>query len=336
MWLVRSLIVAEAGVNHDGELSKALELVDAAAEAGADICKFQIFEVREVLSRQAEKAPYQLRATMPEESLHSMLRRLQLSREHFCTIADHCRNRGIEFLATAFDLGSLDFLISLGPKRVKVPSGEVTNAPLLRAYAACDLPLLLSTGMSTMDEVRAALRYLNPSNRNTANVTILHCTSEYPAPIKSVNLRAMCNMAQEFGLPVGYSDHTLGWEVPVAAVALGAQVVEKHITLDPGLDGPDHAASLDPKQFAKMVTSIRIVEKAMGTGEKVPDPVEEEVKLVARRSIVASRPIALGQVLVEEDLAAKRPATGLSPMLWDKVIGTVAKQDYAPDDLIEL
>ena len=326
----RVFIIAEAGVNHNGSLDSAIGLVDAAADAGADAVKFQTFSADRLVSKTAQKAEYQKAATGADESQYEMLKRLELSDVAHLAIAEHCRKRGIMFLSTAFDCDGVRYLDTLGMPIFKIPSGEITNLPYLRTVSSCGKPMILSTGMSTMDEIRAAVSVLGESR----DITLLHCTTEYPCPFSSVNLTAMVTMRKEFGLPVGYSDHTLGIEVPIAAVAIGARVIEKHFTLDRNQEGPDHKASLEPGELAKMVMAIRNVESALGNGIKTPAEVELKNIAVARKSIVARVPIRKGELFTEDNLSVKRPGTGLSPMLWDKVLGTVASRDYAEDEEI--
>lgn len=330
------LVIAEAGVNHDGDSGKALELVDAAAAAGADVVKFQIFDTAAMMTASTPKAGYQTVHTDADETYVDMGRRLELPPSSFRDIADRCRSRGIEFLATAFDERSIRLVEEIGARRAKIPSGEITNLPYLRRISSMGLPVIMSTGMATMDEVGSALDVLLENGVERTNVTLLHCTTEYPAPILSVNMRAMITMREAFGTAVGYSDHTVGIEVPLVAAALGASVIEKHLTLDRSLSGPDHAASLEPDEFAAMVEEVRIVEQVLGDGVKTPSAAELENRDVVRRSIVASRDIMAGEELTEENLAAKRPGTGISAMLWDEIVGHTASRDYSADEMIEL
>lgn len=332
----RTLIIAEAGVNHNGDLAMARRLVEAAAAAGADVVKFQTFKADDLVSPAARKAAYQLAATGGEDSQHAMLRRLELSEADHTELQELCEERGIEFLSTAFDLSSLDYLFGLGVRRLKVPSGEITNLPYLRKVGASAKPVILSTGMSSLGDVEAALDALEQAGTPRDRCVLLHCTTEYPAPFSEVNLRAMQTLRDAFGTAVGYSDHTRGIEIAIAAVALGASVIEKHFTLDRDLPGPDHKASLEPQELAAMVAAVRNVEVALGDGIKRATASEVANRGVARKSIVASRPIAAGEVLDVTNLAAKRPAGGLSPMLWDEVIGRKAPRAFAPDEAIEL
>lgn len=330
------IVIAEIGVNHDGSLPKALELVDAAAAAGADVVKFQTFSSSEIAVAHAPLARYQSEASADGSNQSELLAKLALRPEDWEIIAKRCAKNDIEFLSTGFDPDSIAMLLNLGMGRIKIPSGEITNLPLLRYVAELNLPMIVSTGMSTLEEVREAFQVLSNEVGRASNICLLHCTSQYPAHPASVNLRAMQTMQNEFAVSVGYSDHTRGWEVSVAAVAMGASIVEKHLTYSSRATGPDHAASLEPGQFHEMVTAIRTVEDAMGHGRKEPHQDEEEMRLVARRSIVAARPISEGDVIAPDDLTVKRPGNGLTPMLWDSVIGTRATRSYAIDDYIQL
>jgi len=351
-------IIAEAGVNHNGSLDAALRLVDAAAAAGADAVKFQTFKAESLVIREAPKAEYQKKATGGGEGQFAMLKRLELASESFRTLADHCRDLGIEFMSTAFDQESLALLLDIGIQRIKVPSGEVTNAPMLLDVAQSGLPVILSTGMCTVEDVRDSLGVLAfglcgagaPSRQAfqavfetpTAQValckgvTLLHCTTEYPTPMEEVNLRAMDTLAREFGLPVGYSDHTRGITVPIAAAARGAVVLEKHFTLDRTLPGPDHAASLEPNELAAMVRAVREVELALGSADKRPTPSEVANMAVARKSLVAARPVARGELFTPANLAVKRPGGGVSPLDYYDALGLLANRDYMSDEIIEL
>lgn len=329
-------VIAEAGVNHNGSLQRALALVDAAATAGADAVKFQTFHAESLVSPDARKAPYQGRLTGEAESQYEMLARLELSPDdHRALLARACE-RGIVFMSAAFDLASLEFLSTLGIDRVKIPSGEITNVPYLRAVARLGLPVLLSTGMATLSEVADAIETLERAGLARDRMTVLQCTTEYPAPIDDVNLRAMVSMRDHFGIRAGLSDHTEGIHIPIAAVALGAEVIEKHFTLDRSLPGPDHPASLEPGEFAEMVRAIHEVERALGDGVKRPSPSEVANMTAARKSIVAARDIMAGSTLTEANLAVKRPGDGLSPLLWDSVVGTRAIRDFRRDEQIEV
>lgn len=330
------LIIAEAGVNHNGDLQLARKLIDCAARAGADLVKFQTFSAARLATREAKKAAYQSANTSGGESQLNMLRRLELTPPMHEELIAHCRERNIAFFSTGFDLESIDLLVSLGQELFKVPSGEITNLPYLRHIGRLGKDVILSTGMATLGEIEEALNALEAAGTARDRITLLHCTTEYPAPLGEVNLRAMRGMHAAFGVPVGYSDHTQGIEVSVAAVALGATVIEKHFTLDRNLPGPDHKASLEPQELTALVSAIRGVEKALGDGIKRPTASEFRNRAVARKSIVAKVSIARGELITAEKLSAKRPGTGLSPMLWDQVVGSVARRDYGPDELIEL
>lgn len=329
------LIIAEAGVNHNGDLQLARKLIDCAAEAGADLVKFQTFSAERLATRAARKAEYQSANTSGAESQFEMLRRLELTPAMHGELIAHCRARNIAFFSTGFDLESVDLLVSLGQERFKIPSGEITNLPYLRHIGRLGKNIIMSTGMATLGEIEAALDALTAAGTARNQITLLHCTTEYPAPLGEVNLRAMLSMQTAFNVAVGYSDHTQGIEVSIAAVALGATVIEKHFTLDRSLPGPDHKASLEPPELAALVTAIRGVEMALGDGIKGPTASELRNRPVARKSIVARVNIACGEVLTADMLCIKRPGTGLSPMLWDGVVGSVARRDYSPDELIE-
>jgi len=331
----RVFIIAEAGVNHDGSLDRALDMIDAAADAGADAVKFQTFSAARLATREAPKAAYQDAGTPSGESQYDMLARLELSMDDHAALADRCAQRCVVFMSAAFDIESLRNLAALGIDRVKVPSGELTNVPYLREVAALGLPVLLSTGMATLDEVRTALDVLEAAGMPRARVTVLQCTTDYPADPAEANLRAMLTMRDELGVRVGYSDHTPGITVPVAAVALGAEVIEKHFTLDRTLPGPDHQASLEPGELAEMVVAIRTVGLALGDGVKRPSAAETASAAVARKSIVAARDIAAGEAFDTANLAVKRPGTGISPLRWDEMLGRRASRDYRRDELIE-
>lgn len=329
-----TLIIAEAGVNYNGRLDLAYRMVDEAKKAGADIVKFQTGVPEKVMSRFAEKAEYQKQTTGAGESQLEMVRKLMLKFEDFIPLKRYCGEQGIRFLSTPFDLSSVEFLDGLGSDLWKIPSGEITNLPYLIRIARTGKPIILSTGMSTLEEVGAALEILKKNG--AGEVTLLHCTTEYPAPYADVNLRAMNTLRETFGCQVGYSDHTPGIEIPVAAVALGAAVIEKHFTLDRNMEGPDHKASLEPDELREMVRAIRHVEKAMGSGVKEPSVSERKNMPIARKSIVAARDIRRGEILTEENITVKRPGSGVSPMKWFEVLGTPAVRDFGEDELIEL
>lgn len=332
--IMKTLIIAEAGVNHNGKLELALEMVHKAAEMGADIIKFQTGIAELLISKFAEKAEYQKRTTGAGESQLDMVRRILLPLDDFKLIKAECEKTGIRFLSTPFDSVSIDYLHDIGVSLWKIPSGEITNLPYLMKIAAFRQPVILSTGMSELKEIEAAVTVLKEGGCD--DITLLHCTTEYPALYEEVNLRAMNTMREHFGVEVGYSDHTPGIEVPVAAVAMGATVIEKHFTLDRSMEGPDHKASLEPDEFAKMVSGIRNIEKALGTGEKKPASSEIKNKAIARKSIVAKRAIQKGEILSEENVTVKRPGSGISPMRWFEVLGTTALRDFEEDELIEL
>ena len=330
------LIIAEAGVNHDGNLEQALALVDAAVDAGADIVKFQTFSANRLVTRGAIKAPYQKETTDPLETQYEMLHRLELSQAMHEALISKCLQKKIRFLSTGFDIESLNLLHSLGLDLCKIPSGEITNLNYLRHAGSLGLPVLLSTGMANLGEVEAAIQVIEAAGTPRHLITLLHCTTEYPTPMEDVNLRAMISMKQAFGVEVGYSDHTPGIEVAIAATALGATVIEKHFTLDRNLPGPDHKASLEPHELKAMVNAIRNIEVALGDGIKQASRSELKNKPIARKSIVARREISAGELFSEENLAAKRPGTGISPMRWDEIIGKIARRNFAVDELIEL
>jgi N,N'-diacetyllegionaminate synthase len=327
-------IIAEAGVNHNGSVELAKRMVDMAKEAGADCIKFQTFVPENLVSKRAEKAEYQKKQTDSEESQLEMIRRLLLTHEEFAVLSAYCKRIGIDFLSTAFDLESIDSLQSLEMKMWKIPSGEITNLPHLIKIASLGMPVILSTGMSSMQEVQDAVAVLKKNG--ASEITILHCTTDYPAPYDDVNLRAMLSMKEELDLPVGYSDHTEGIEVSIAAAALGATIIEKHFTLDKNMEGPDHRASLEPQELAAMVRAIRNIERAMGSNEKTISSSERKNVVIARKSIVASRKIHKGEILSENNITTKRPGNGVSPMRWFEVLGTTAVRNFEEDELIEL
>ena len=331
-----TLIIAEAGVNHNGDINLAKKLVEKAAEAGADFIKFQTFHSDSLVTASAELAEYQ-KAAQPEiDTQQMMLRSLELNKKDHKELIKHSKKYNIDFLSTGFDIDSLNMLSTFNPKIYKVPSGEITNFQYLTHISSLAKKLILSTGMSTIDEIGLALDVLISSGMKKKNITILHCNTAYPTPISDVNLNAMLTIKNEFNVSVGYSDHTLGIEVPIAAVALGAEVIEKHITLDRAMQGPDHQASLEPIEFKNMVSSIRNIEKAMGDGAKKPSHSEIPNILIARRSLVAAKKVSKGSIFQNEDIIAKRPAKGINPMLINSVIGTKAVKDFEIDDLIEV
>lgn len=332
----RVLIIAEAGVNHNGSIENAFKLVDVAVEAGVDYVKFQTFKADKLVSKSAKKADYQIANTgNSEDSQLKMLKQLELSHDDHEKIIAYCKEKGVQFFSTAFDLDSLQYLKDIGLDLVKIPSGEITNLPYLRKAAKLFSKVILSTGMSTMEDIAAATQVF--VNEGVSDISILHCNTEYPTPMKDVNLKAMLSIAEEFGFEIGYSDHTLGIEVPVAAVALGAKIIEKHFTLDNTMEGPDHAASLEPKELKAMVSAVRNIEEAIsGTGIKEPSESEKKNMAIARKSLVASQNIKKGEVFTADNLTVKRPGSGISPMEWDDVIGKVAIQDFDEDELIVL
>lgn len=326
-------IIAEAGVNHNGSFDLACRLVDAAKEAGVDCIKFQTFKSENLVSRTAQKAEYQ-KATTGDSSQQNMLKKLELSFADFSRLKEYCERKEICFLSTPFDFDSIDFLNSIEMPFWKVPSGEVTNLPYLLALAKTGKPVVMSTGMCTLQEIREAIDVLKANG--TKEIKLLHCNTEYPTPFEDVNLKAMQTMHSEFQLEVGYSDHTKGIEVPIAAVALGATIIEKHFTLDRNMEGPDHKASLEPQELAEMVRSIRNIEKTLGNGEKTPSPSEQKNIAVARKSIVAKTKINFGEIYTEKNITVKRPGTGISPMKWFEVLGEKAIRDFDEDELIEI
>lgn len=338
------VIIAEAGVNHNGNLAMAREMVKVAKEAGVDYVKFQTAVPELVISSIAEKADYQKVTTGKEESQLDMCRKIHLPLDDYEELKKLCEDEGIGFMSTPFDLVSIDYLSRLGQDYFKVPSGEITNLPYLRKIASAGRPVILSTGMSTMPEIHTAVEiltgtsaiYPSESTLTLDDITVLHCNTQYPTPYNDVNLLAMNTISKELGVRTGYSDHTPGIEVPVAAVALGARVIEKHFTLDRNLPGPDHKASLEPDELTKMVEMIRNVTKALGSAEKGVSDSERENISIARKSIIAARDIKAGEILSEDNLTVKRPGNGISPMLWDSVVGTKALRDFPYDSLIEI
>lgn len=332
----RTLIIAEAGVNHNGSIEIAKQLIDVAAEAGVDYVKFQTFSADRLVSKEATMAEYQQNNMHKVTTQHEMLKKLELSPDQHKILIDYCTTKGVRFFSTAFDLESIDFLASLHVGLWKVPSGEITNYPYLKRIANYREPVILSTGMSVYEEISDAVNLLIDNGVSKDMITILHCNTEYPTPMEDVNLYAMQFLKDKFNIRVGYSDHTIGIEVPVAAVALGAAVIEKHFTLSRSMEGPDHKASLEPEELKAMVTSIRNIEKALGKYDKQVTYSEEKNICIARKSIVAACKIDKGELLTEQNLTVKRPGYGLSPMKWPEVIGKMAVKVYMPDDLIEL
>ncbi|MFD1551235.1 N-acetylneuraminate synthase [Putridiphycobacter roseus] len=330
----KTLIIAEAGVNHNGDIEIAKELIDVAAKAGVDYVKFQTFKAAQLVNKAAKKAAYQQTNTKNKDSQFEMLRKLELSESAHFDLIDYCEKVGVKFLSTAFDFDSIEFLKNK-IDFYKIPSGEINNLPYLEKVAALKLPIVMSTGMADMAEVEAAFNVLLQNGIPKETIKILHCNTEYPTPMEDVNLNAMLSIQQKLGVEVGYSDHTLGIEIPIAAVALGATVIEKHFTLDRNMEGPDHKASLEPQQLMDMVAAIRNIEKAMGNGIKTPSASEQKNIAVARKSIVAGQVIKKGDSFTAINLSVKRPGTGLSPMKWHQIIGEKATQDYQIDDLIK-
>lgn len=330
------LIIAEAGVNHNGDPDMARALIDVAAQAGADIVKFQSFSASALATPSAAQAPYQARNQTDPGGQRNMLERLELPFEIFAELFDHCRSRNIEFLTTCFDTESLDRFRALGQKRFKIPSGEITNLPYLRHLGTFDADIILSTGMANLGEIEMALDALEQAGTKRHKVTVLHCTSDYPARMADLNLRAIETLRAAFGVRTGYSDHSIGIEAAIAAITLGAAVIEKHFTLDRNLPGPDHSASLEPDELAAMIDAIRNIERALGSGVKRPMPGETENRAVVRRALVASRPIARGEPFGNDNITAKRPENGISPMRIDDVLGRTAPRAFDTDEPIEL
>ena len=329
-------IIAEAGVNHNGSIELAKKLIDAASESGADAVKFQTFKAEKLVSKNAQKADYQKQTTDIKESQFDMIKKLELDMDTHKELIDYCQNKDIMFLSTPFDHDSIELLSDLGLEIFKIPSGEITNLPYLRKIGKLNKKVILSTGMADIGEIEDALDILISSGTNKENITVLHANTMYPTPMEDVNLRAMQTIASTFKVDVGYSDHTLGIEVPIAAVALGAKVIEKHFTLDRNLPGPDHKASLEPDELKAMVKAIRNIERALGNGIKKPTKSEMSNIKIVRKSIVAKTTIKKGEIFTEKNITVKRPGNGISPMRWDEIIGTIANKDYKEDDLIEI
>ena len=326
-------IIAEAGVNHNGSLDLAKKLIDKALWAGADAVKFQSFKANSLMTESAPKAAYQ-KINTGEESQFDMIKRLELDYDSHILLKEYADKKGIEFMSTPFDHESIDLLSEIGVKRFKVGSGDLTNLPYLRHMAGKSIPIILSTGMSDMEEIKSVVSALKNTGFPQSLITILHATTEYPAPVNEVNLKAMQSMSKELGIEIGYSDHTQGIEVPIAAAALGATVIEKHFTLDRNMDGPDHKASLEPQELKEMVEAIRKVELSLGDGIKVPTLSESKNKTAARKSLIAAKSIVKGEVFTEENLCVKRPGSGISPMKWDEFIGKPSQKNYDKDELI--
>lgn len=333
----RTIIIAEAGVNHNGSMAMARQLIDAAKKCGVDYVKFQTTKSPEAItSKFARMADYQKKNLNEDGSQLEMLRKILLHMDDFAELNRYCRDIGIKFMSTPFDLESVDFLADLDMDYMKVPSGEVTNLPYLRKIAKLNIPVIMSTGMCSLGEIESAMDILTKNGLNESDISLLHCNTEYPTPFCDVNLKAMLTLKQCFGVRVGYSDHTRGIEVPIAAVAMGAEIIEKHFTLDKTLPGPDHIASLEPTELETMVNSIRNIDQAIGNGIKQVTNSERKNIKIARKSIIAAKDIMAGEVFTEENLTVKRPGNGISPMHWDDVIGRIAKRDFVEDELIEL
>ena len=336
MRLSQTTIIAEAGVNHNGSINTAKEMIDVAVEADANFVKFQTFKAEALVTRSADKAEYQKNLTDKSESQFDMIKKLELDRAAHDELIQHCEEKGIRFLSTAFDHGSIDMLAELDISLYKIPSGEITNLPYLRHIGHMGKPVIMSTGMATLVEVRAALNILLETGVRKNQITILHCNTEYPTSMKDVNLRAMLTIRDELGVAVGYSDHTLGIEIPIAAVAMGATVIEKHFTLDRTLSGPDHASSLEPDELKAMVSAIRDIEKALGDGVKKPTSREVEISKLARKSLVYGNNLVDGSIIKRDDLHVKRPGTGINPFLYDEMIGRRLIKNVSADQLVKM
>jgi len=331
--MTKTLIIAEAGVNHNGDINLAKKLIDIASEAQVDYVKFQTFKAENLVNKLAKKADYQKTNTGNNDSQFEMLKKLELSQADHYVLIEYCKEKNVKFLSTAFDFDSIEFLKNK-LDFYKIPSGEITNLPYLEKVAELNLPIVMSTGMANLEEVKAAFHILNRNGIKKENITILHCNTEYPTPMEDVNLNAMLTIGKELNVKVGYSDHTLGIEIPIAAVALGATVIEKHFTIDRSMEGPDHKASLEPNELNAMVSSIRNIEKALGNGIKLPSESEKKNISVARKSITAFKNIKKGDVFTVDNLTVKRPGTGISAMKWYDILGTTSLKDYNTDDLI--
>lgn len=327
-------IIAEAGVNHNGSIELAKKLIDVAVDSGVDAVKFQTFKAENLVSKNAQKADYQKQTTDKEESQFDMIKKLELDVNTHKELISHCNSKNIMFLSTPFDHDSIELLNNLGLEIFKIPSGEITNLPYLRHIGKLDKKVILSTGMADIGEIEDALDILVQAGTKKENITVVHANTEYPTPMEDVNLKAMLTIGKTFDVEFGYSDHTLGIEVPTAAVALGASCIEKHFTLDKTMEGPDHKASLEPDELKAMVKAIRNIELALGSSVKKPSPSESKNKSIARKSIVAKITIKKGEILSENNLSIKRPGNGISPMRWDEVVGSVSSRDYKEDELI--
>ena len=327
-------IIAEAGVNHNGSIDIAKKLIDVASDAGADAVKFQTFRAKDLVSKIAQKAEYQKKTTDKTESQFDMIKKLELDAKTHEDLISYCKSKHIIFLSSPFDIDSINFLNDLGLEVFKIPSGEITNLPYLREIGKLNKKVILSTGMANIDEIQDALDVLISEGTKKENITVLHANTMYPTPMKDVNLKAMITIGNKFDIAFGYSDHTLGIEVDIAAVAMGAQCIEKHFTLDNTFEGPDHRASLEPDELKSMIKAIRNIEKALGNGIKKPSSSESPNIQVARKSIVAKTKIKQGDILNDKNLTIKRPGNGISPMRWDKIVGTIASKNYSEDELI--
>ena len=333
---MKTIIIAEAGVNHNGDISLAKKLIDIAADAGADLVKFQTFKSSKLVTLSAPKADYQSLLTGSSESQYTMLNKLELTESMHHELIAHSHSKGIGFFSTGFDIESIDMLIRLGQERIKIPSGEITNLPLLRHVGKMNKEVILSTGMSDLGEVEKAIDILESSGTQKKKITVLHCTSAYPAPMIDINLLAMKTIQNKLQVAIGYSDHSEGIEISIAAVALGATIIEKHFTTNRNLPGPDHKTSLEPSELKSMISAIRNIESALGDGNKKLTPSESKNIIAVRRSIVAKTAIKKGELFTAENITTKRPCTGISPMDWDQVINTNAKRDFVSDEIIEL
>jgi N,N'-diacetyllegionaminate synthase len=332
----KTFIIAEAGVNHNGSVEIAKKMIEVAKECGADAIKFQTFKAEKVISKYAPKAEYQKQTTGEADSQLEMVKKLELSFDDFIALKEYCDKLNIMFLSTPFDFESIDFLNDLGLEIFKIPSGEITNLPYLEKIGKLGKKIILSTGMADLGEIEDALDILTSCGTKKEDITILHCNTEYPTPYEDVNLLAMLTIKEAFKVKVGYSDHTLGIEIPIAAVALGASVIEKHFTLDKNMEGPDHRASLEPYELKAMIDAIRNIEKSLGNGIKKTSKSEIKNRDIARKSIVAKREIKKGEIFTEDNITVKRPGNGISPMRWYEVLGKVASKDYKEDELIEI
>ena len=330
----RTFIIAEAGVNHNGSIELAYKLIDAAKESGADAVKFQSFKTDLIVSKNTSKAEYQKKTTDADESQYNMIKKLELSLANHYSLINYCRKKEIQFLSSPFDMESIEMLVELGLGTLKIPSGEITNLPYLRKIGKLNKNIILSTGMADLNEISDTINVLTENGTEKEKITVLHCNTEYPTPYEDVNLNAMLTIKSAFNVKVGYSDHTNSFEIPIAAVALGAEIIEKHFTLDQNMEGPDHKVSLEPHELKTLVHAIRNIEKSLGDGVKCPSPSEVINKPIVRKSLVASQPIKTGELFGADNITPKRPGTGISPMRLDEVLGQVAQKDYEEDELI--